>query len=78
MKVMHKTKLVVVGVGHVGSYVLADAMKVGLFAKIVLIDVEGVLRPLSVALNDWETQKLQESIAFIQATMRDAGTGPKH
>lgn len=33
-------KLVVIGVGHVGSYVLADAMKSGLFAEIGTIDVE--------------------------------------
>lgn len=31
-------KLAVIGVGHVGSYVLADAMKVGLFSEIVVID----------------------------------------
>ncbi|TPW31854.1 L-lactate dehydrogenase [Martelella alba] len=36
---MHKNKLVVVGVGHVGSYVLADAMKIGLFAEIGVIDI---------------------------------------
>ncbi|WP_321341617.1 hypothetical protein [Breoghania sp.] len=36
---MHKNKLVVVGVGHVGSYVLADAMKLGLFAEIGVIDI---------------------------------------
>ena len=36
---MHKNKLVVVGVGHVGSYVLADAMKTGLFAEIGVIDL---------------------------------------
>lgn len=36
---MHTNKLVVVGAGHVGSYVLADAMKVGLFAKIGVIDI---------------------------------------
>ena len=29
----------VVGVGHVGSYVLADAMKTGLFAEIGVIDL---------------------------------------
>lgn len=32
-------KLVIVGVGHVGSYVLADAMKMNLFAEIVTIDI---------------------------------------
>lgn len=36
---MNKNKLVVVGVGHVGSYVLADAMKTGLFAEIGVIDI---------------------------------------
>lgn len=36
---MHKNKLVVVGVGHVGSYVLADAMKLRLFAEIATIDI---------------------------------------
>ncbi|WP_373893171.1 L-lactate dehydrogenase [Virgibacillus natechei] len=35
---MMNNKLAVVGVGHVGSYVLADAMKVGLFSEIVVID----------------------------------------
>ncbi|MEH7523948.1 L-lactate dehydrogenase [Bacillus sp. JJ1503] len=35
---MKKNKLVIVGVGHVGSYVLADAMKLGLFSEIVVID----------------------------------------
>ena len=36
---MHMNKLVVIGVGHVGSYVLADAMKTGLFARIGVIDI---------------------------------------
>lgn len=36
---MQKNKLVVIGVGHVGSYVLADAMKTGLFAEIGVIDI---------------------------------------
>ena len=36
---MHKNKLVVIGVGHVGSYVLSDAMKTGLFAEIGVIDI---------------------------------------
>ncbi|RXJ66383.1 L-lactate dehydrogenase [Halarcobacter ebronensis] len=36
---MHINKLVVVGVGHVGSYVLADAMKIGLFGEIGVIDI---------------------------------------
>ncbi|ARC88240.1 L-lactate dehydrogenase [Rhodovulum sp. MB263] len=38
---MHTNKLVVVGAGHVGSYVLADAMKIGLFAEIGVIDILG-------------------------------------
>jgi L-lactate dehydrogenase len=37
---MKRNKLVIVGVGHVGSYVLADAMKLGLFAEIAVIDVD--------------------------------------
>jgi L-lactate dehydrogenase len=36
---MHTNKLVIVGAGHVGSYVLADAMKIGLFAQIGVIDI---------------------------------------
>lgn len=32
------TKLAVIGVGHVGLQVLADAMKIGLFSEIVVID----------------------------------------
>ncbi|WP_018663185.1 L-lactate dehydrogenase [Heyndrickxia acidiproducens] len=35
---MKKNKLVVIGVGHVGSCVLADAMKLGLFSEIAVID----------------------------------------
>lgn len=37
-KEMKTNKLAVIGVGHVGSYVLADAMKIGLFSEIVVID----------------------------------------
>ncbi|AKN34059.1 lactate dehydrogenase [Clostridium carboxidivorans P7] len=37
---MKPLKLVVVGVGHVGSYVLADAMKLGFFGKIGVIDLD--------------------------------------
>jgi len=37
---MKRNKLAVVGVGHVGSYVLADAMKLGLFAEIAVIDAD--------------------------------------
>ncbi len=35
---MKQNKLAIVGVGHVGSYVLADAMKTNLFSEIVVID----------------------------------------
>jgi Malate/lactate dehydrogenases len=42
-----------------------------------IIGREGILRQLPIKLNEWETQKLEESIAFIQATMRDAKTGPE-
>ena len=35
---MKNNKLAIVGVGHVGSYVLADAMKTGLYSEIVVID----------------------------------------
>src|SRR5699024_12652626 len=35
---MKQNKLAVVGVGHVGSYVLADAMKTNLFSEIFVID----------------------------------------
>ncbi|TFJ91937.1 L-lactate dehydrogenase [Lentibacillus salicampi] len=35
---MKNNKLAIIGMGHVGSYVLADAMKVGLFSEIVVID----------------------------------------
>lgn len=42
-----------------------------------IIGREGILRQLPVKLNNWETQKLEESIAFIQSTMQDAKTGPE-
>lgn len=37
---MKTNKLVVVGVGHVGSYVLADGMKAGVFGEIGVIDID--------------------------------------
>lgn len=42
-----------------------------------IIGREGILKQLPIKLNEWETQKLEESIAFIQSTMRDAKTGPE-
>ncbi len=41
-----------------------------------VIGREGVLKRLPVALNAWETERFNASVAFIQATMRDAKTGP--
>ncbi len=41
-----------------------------------MIGRDGILKQLPVTLNEWETAKLSESAAFIQATMKDAGTGP--
>lgn len=35
---MNKQKLTIIGIGHVGSYVLSDIMKLGLFSEIALID----------------------------------------
>lgn len=37
---MHTSKLVVVGVGHVGSYVLSYAMDSGLYSEIATIDIK--------------------------------------
>ncbi len=42
-----------------------------------IIGREGVLKKLPVELNEWETRKLEESIAYIKSTMRDARTGPE-
>lgn len=42
-----------------------------------IIGREGILKQLPINLNDWEIQKLEKSIEFIQATMRDAKTGPE-
>ncbi|NYB73685.1 L-lactate dehydrogenase [Sedimentibacter hydroxybenzoicus DSM 7310] len=42
-----------------------------------IIGREGVLKKLPVELNEWETRKLEESIAYIKTTMRDARTGPE-
>jgi L-lactate dehydrogenase len=40
-----------------------------------IIGREGIIKQLAVTLNKWEQKKLEESIAYIQATMRDAKTG---
>ncbi|MBF4695589.1 lactate/malate family dehydrogenase [Fusibacter ferrireducens] len=47
------------------------------FSMPCIIGREGILKQLPVALNAWETQKLEDSIAFIKATMLDAQTGPQ-
>lgn len=47
------------------------------FSMPCVIGREGILKQLPVDLNEWETQKLEDSIRFIKATMLDAKTGPK-
>lgn len=42
-----------------------------------IIGRQGIMKQLPVSLNEWEAQKLEESIAFIQEAMKDAKTGPK-
>ena len=37
---MRQTKLVVIGVGHVGSQVLTDCSHLNLFSDIALIDIQ--------------------------------------
>lgn len=46
------------------------------FSMPCVIGREGILKQIPVTLNHWESRKLAESIAYIQATMRDAATGP--
>ena len=41
-----------------------------------VIGSDGILKRLPVRLDPWESIKLGESVAFIQAAMRDAKTGP--
>ncbi|NLH83189.1 MAG: L-lactate dehydrogenase [Phyllobacteriaceae bacterium] len=68
---MHRNKLVVVGVGHVGSYVLADAMKIGLFAEIGVIDVLG-----DVAHGEALDQAQATALPYMNAIdVRDGGYG---
>lgn len=54
--------------GHTGDVALSMPCVIGR---------EGILKQLPVRLNEWETQKFEESVAFIQETMRDAKTGPE-
>lgn len=50
-------KLVIIGVGHVGSYVLADAMKLNLFGEIGVIDIKERLA-YSEALDQMQARAL--------------------
>jgi L-lactate dehydrogenase len=65
---MQKNKLVIVGVGHVGSYVLADAMKLGLFAEIAVIDIDK-----DVAFGEALDQEHGTALTYMSNTTVRAG-----
>lgn len=65
---MKRNKLVVVGVGHVGSYVLADAMKLGLFAEIAVIDSDK-----GVAIGEALDQEHATALTYMSNTTVRAG-----
>ncbi|MEN1966647.1 L-lactate dehydrogenase [Lentibacillus sp. N15] len=65
---MKRNKLVIVGVGHVGSYVLADAMKVGLFSEIAVIDSDK-----DVAYGEALDQEHATSLTYMANTTVRAG-----
>ena len=65
---MKKNKLVIVGVGHVGSYVLADAMKLGLFAEIAVIDIDK-----DVAYGEALDQEHATALTYMSNTTVRAG-----
>ncbi|AGK52081.1 L-lactate dehydrogenase [Bacillus sp. 1NLA3E] len=65
---MKRNKLVVVGVGHVGSYVLADAMKLGLFAEIAVIDLDK-----NVAYGEALDQEHATALTYMSNTTVHAG-----
>lgn len=65
---MKRNKLVVVGVGHVGSYVLADAMKLGLFAEIAVIDSQS-----GVAYGEALDQEHATALTYMTNTTVRAG-----
>lgn len=65
---MKRNKLVVVGVGHVGSYVLADAMKLGLFAEIAVIDIDK-----DVAYGEALDQEHATALTYMSNTTVHAG-----
>jgi L-lactate dehydrogenase len=65
---MKRSKLVIVGVGHVGSYVLADAMKMGLFAEIAVIDIDK-----DVAFGEALDQEHATALTYMSNTTVRAG-----
>ena len=65
---MKRNKLVIVGVGHVGSYVLADAMKLGLFAEIAVIDIDK-----DVAYGEALDQEHATALTYMSNTTVHAG-----
>lgn len=65
---MKRNKLVIVGVGHVGSYVLADAMKLGLFAEIAVIDIDK-----DVAFGEAHDQEHATALTYMSNTTVRAG-----
>lgn len=66
--VMKRNKLVIVGLGHVGSYVLADAMKLGLFAEIAVIDADN-----NVAYGEALDQAHATALTYMSNTTVHAG-----
>ncbi|MDD2213457.1 MAG: L-lactate dehydrogenase [Oscillospiraceae bacterium] len=66
---MRLHKLVIIGVGHVGSYVLADAMKLRLFAEIALID-----RQEQVARGEAMDQAQATALTYMSNIDVHAGT----
>ncbi|EKN71306.1 lactate/malate dehydrogenase [Neobacillus bataviensis LMG 21833] len=65
---MKRNKLVIVGVGHVGSYVLADAMKLDLFAEISVIDIDK-----NVAFGEALDQAHATALTYMSNTTVRAG-----
>lgn len=65
---MNKNKLVIIGLGHVGSYVLADAMKLGLFAEIAVID-----RDQDIAYGEALDQEHATSLTYMANTKVRSG-----
>lgn len=68
---MKNSKLAVIGVGHVGSYVLADAMKTDLFSEIVVID-----KDKDVAFGEALDQAHATALTYMSNTNVYAGDYP--